>query len=137
MKKCPNCGTEIAANAKFCTHCGYDLTKATPASTPASATANATSATATQTTTATTQAAVHTSTASANQQQSASAEKQAASRSAAADTHGRLLTNKSNSCNHLLRIILVGSWLAGKILAVKSELKVILVTFPLSLKRYS
>ncbi len=43
MKKCPNCGTEIAANAKFCTHCGYDLTKATPAS----ATANATSATAT------------------------------------------------------------------------------------------
>ena len=50
MKKCPNCGTEIAANAKFCTHCGYDLTKATPAS----ATANATSATATQTTTATT-----------------------------------------------------------------------------------
>nr|WP_238785742.1 zinc ribbon domain-containing protein [Lactiplantibacillus plantarum] len=133
MKKCPNCGTEIAANAKFCTHCGYDLTKATPAS----ATANATSATATQTTTATTQAAVHTSTASANQQQSASAEKQTASRSAALIRHGRLLTNKSNSCNHLLRIILVGSWLAGKILAVKSELKVILVTFPLSLKHYS
>ena len=93
MKKCPNCGTEIAANAKFCTHCGYDLTKATPASTPASATANATSATATQTTTATTQAAVHTSTASANQQQSASAEKQAASRSAAADTT-RTATNQ-------------------------------------------
>ena len=90
MKKCPNCGTEIAANAKFCTHCGYDLTKATPAS----ATANATSATATQTTTATTQAAVHTSTASANQQQSASAEKQTASRSVAAADTTRTATNQ-------------------------------------------
>lgn len=90
MKKCPNCGTEIAANAKFCTHCGYNLTKATPAS----ATANATSATATQTTTATTQAAVHTSTASANQQQSASAEKQTASRSVAAADTTRTATNQ-------------------------------------------
>lgn len=134
MKKCPNCGTEIAANAKFCTHCGYDLTKATPAS----ATANATSATATQTTTATTQAAVHTSTASANQQQSASAEKQTASRSVAAADTTRTATNQQvQQLQSSAKIILVGSWLAGKILAVKSELKVILVTFPLSLKHYS
>jgi len=27
MKKCPNCGAELAATAKFCTHCGADLTK--------------------------------------------------------------------------------------------------------------
>ena len=79
MKKCPNCGTEIAATAKFCTHCGYDLTEATPT------TAKATSTTATQTTTAPTQAASHASTA-ADQQQATGAEKQAGSRSAAANT---------------------------------------------------
>jgi len=29
MKKCPNCGTEITTDTKFCTHCGYDLTQKT------------------------------------------------------------------------------------------------------------
>ncbi|BDZ30503.1 zinc ribbon domain-containing protein [Lactiplantibacillus sp. WILCCON 0030] len=33
MTKCPNCDATVKPGAKFCTHCGFDLTKATPKST--------------------------------------------------------------------------------------------------------
>ncbi|AYG38280.1 zinc ribbon domain-containing protein [Lactiplantibacillus pentosus] len=38
MKKCPNCGADVATTAKFCTHCGYQFSQVTPASAATSAT---------------------------------------------------------------------------------------------------
>lgn len=58
MKKCPNCGAELAATAKFCTHCGADLTKpatsqATSAATNAKSTVTSAKAVSDSATTAT------------------------------------------------------------------------------------
>lgn len=44
MKKCPNCGAELAATAKFCTHCGADLTKPVQSQATSAAKSVATSA---------------------------------------------------------------------------------------------
>jgi len=44
MKKCPNCGAELAATAKFCTHCGADLTKPVQSQSTSTAKSAATSA---------------------------------------------------------------------------------------------
>lgn len=45
MKKCPNCGADVATTAKFCTHCGYQFSQVTPASAATSATSTTNSQT--------------------------------------------------------------------------------------------
>lgn len=45
MKKCPNCGADVATTAKFCTHCGYQFSQVTPTSAATSATSTTNSQT--------------------------------------------------------------------------------------------
>ncbi|MCD2256919.1 zinc-ribbon domain-containing protein [Agrilactobacillus fermenti] len=42
IKICPNCGTQLAENTKFCTHCGQDVREVVPTTTSKPAAANQT-----------------------------------------------------------------------------------------------
>lgn len=102
MKKCPNCGAELAATAKFCTHCGADLTKPVSATTTNASTASAKSATSSADSTTAKSATVESQATSAQASTTSTASSQVASQVTNGDQVQQLQSSAKNYFSWLL-----------------------------------